>query len=74
MLSTNQMPAQVEEIGYSSVSNKESLRLTNRLKLTHTSLPETSRLMRCLHPIILILLRTVDRLRNQLPVGYTIAA
>ena len=56
------------------MSSKESLRLTNSLKLTHPSLPETSRLMRLLHPIILILLRTVDRLRNQLPVGYTIAA
>ena len=52
----------------------ESLCLNHRLELSHSSLSYPCRLMRLLRSIILILLGTVDRLRNQLPVSHAIAA
>ena len=56
------------------MGSNESLRLPHRLESPHPSLSYPGRLMRLLSPIILILLRAVDRLRHQFPVGDTIAA
>ena len=74
MLSPDQVPTQVEQITDSSMSTQESLSLPYRFELAHPSLSHPGRLMRLLCPIILILLSTVDRLRNQLPMGDSIAA
>ena len=68
------MPAKIEQILNSSMSCHKSLSLPDRLESSHPSLPHPGRLMRLLSPIILILLSTVDRLRNQLPMSHAIAA
>ena len=78
VFSPDQVTAQVEQTGYSSIGTQESLRLTRRLESSHTSLSNPSRLMRgaafrLLGPIIFILLSAVDCLRNQLPMSDTIA-
>jgi hypothetical protein len=52
----------------------ESLSLIDRFKLPHASLSLPRRFMRLLGTIILILLRTMDRLGYQLSVGNTITA
>ena len=53
---------------------QESLCLPGRLELPHPSLPYSGRLMGLLCPIILILLHTVDRVRNQFPVSDTVTS
>ena len=44
MFSTNQVPAQIEQIANRSMDTQESLRLPYQLEPTHPSLPGTSRL------------------------------
>ncbi len=61
------------------MGTQEPLSLLGRLKLrdvgpTHTTLSHPSRFMRLLHPIILILLGTVESLRNQLTMSDGIAS
>jgi hypothetical protein len=73
MLSTHQMPAEVEQIGNSGICTDESLRLTYSLEFSHTSLSNPGCLMRLLRPIILILLGAVDRFGYQLAMRHTIA-
>ena len=61
------------------MNSQESLRLadgfeSSECRTTHPSLPHSGRLMRLLGPVILILLGTVDRFRNQLPVGHPVTS
>ena len=49
------------------------LGLLHRLELPHASFTHPGCFVRLLHPIILILLGTVDYLGHQLPMGDTIA-
>ena len=74
MLSPDQVPAKIEVICYSSMGGNESLGLLHRLKSPHPSLPHPGRLVRLFCPIILILLRAVNRLRNNLPMSHGITA
>jgi len=74
VLCPNQVPAEIEQIGYSSMHTQESLCLPNRFKLAHTPFPYPGRLMRLLCPVILSLFGTVDSLGNELPMGNAIAA
>ena len=74
MLGTYFVPTQIEQIADSSMDTQKPLRLTNRFELSHSSLPDPSRLMRLFRSIILVLLGTVDRLRNQFPMSNTIAS
>ena len=74
MLSSDQMHSQVEQITDGSMSTQKSLRLLQRLEPPHPSLPHPGRLMGLLGPVILILLGTVDRFRNQFPESNAVAA
>ena len=74
MLSANKMSTEVEQIGDCSMSSHKSLSLPHRLESPHPSLPYSSHLMGLLCPIILILLRAVDRVRNQFPVSDTVTS
>jgi hypothetical protein len=56
------------------MSSQKPLCLLDRFELPHPPLPDPSRLMGLLSPIILILLGTVDRLRNQFTMCNAIAA
>ncbi len=67
------MPAEIEKIIDCCVCAQESVSLPGRLEPTHPSLSHAGRFMRLLSPIILILLSTVDRFRNQFPMGNAIA-
>jgi hypothetical protein len=53
---------------------QESLRLPHLLELSHSSLPYPGRLMRLLCPTILILIRTVDRLGDEVTMRHTVTA
>ena len=74
MLSPDQVPSQIEEIRYGSVGTSESLSLSHRFEPPHPPLSYPGRFMRLIRPIILIMLSTVDGLRDQIPVCDTIAA
>ena len=73
MFSSNQVPTQIEEIRDRSMSIKEPLSLLGRLEPPHPSLPDTGSLMGLLGPIILVPLRTVNRLGHQFPMNHAIA-
>ena len=66
MLSANQVPSKIKQITNSGMRTKKSSSLFHRYEPPHTSFSHPSRLMRLFGPIILTLLRTVDRLRYQL--------
>ena len=68
------MPTEVEQIGNCSMGTQESLSLPNYFELSHAPFSHSGSFMRLLGPIILILLSTVDCLRNQFSVSNTIAA
>ncbi len=72
MLSTDQMPPQIEKIMDSSMGCYKSLRLPHRLEPPHPSLPYPRRLVRLLCPIILILFSAMNHIRHQRPVGNAI--
>jgi len=74
MLSANQVPSKIKQITNSGMRTKKSSSLFHGLEPPHTSFSHPSRLMRLLCPIILILLRTVDRVRNQFPVSDTVSS
>ena len=79
VFSPDQVTAQVEQIGYSSMSTQESLNLPHRLELRdvgppHPPLSNPGRFMRLLRPIILILFSAVDRIGNQFSMGDSIAS
>jgi len=74
VFSPDQMSTEIEQIADSSIDTQESLGLSNRFELSYSPLPDPSCFMRLFRPIILILLSTVDRLRNQFSVSKTIAA
>ena len=57
----------------SSMCTQKPLSLTSRFESPHPPLSHPGRLVRLLGPIILILLGTVNRLRNQFPMSYAIA-
>ena len=73
MLSANKMSTEVEQIGDCSMSSHKSLSLPHRLESPHPSLSHPGSLMRLFGPIILILLGTVNRVSNHLPMRYAIA-
>ena len=56
------------------MGTRKSLSLLDRLKITHPSLSHPGRLVRLLRLIILILFKTADSLRNQLPMSDVIAS
>ena len=56
------------------MSSQESLRLSDGFELSHPSLSHSCRLMGLLDSVILILLSTVDRLRDQIPMSDAIAS
>ena len=74
MPGTDFMPTQVKQIGHSGMGTEKSLSLPYGFERPHPSLSHPGRFMGLLCPIILILLSTVDRFRNQLPMSNTIAA
>ena len=74
MLGANQVPAQIEEIGYGSMSTQKSLGLVHRFESPHPSLSHSGRLVRLLGPIILTLFSTMDRLWHQLTMCNAIAS
>ena len=74
MLSSNQVPAEIEQVLHSSMCTQKPLSLTHRLESPHPSLSNPGRLMRLLCPVILILLRTVNRLGYQLTMSDTVAS
>jgi hypothetical protein len=59
------MPANIEQIGNSSMGVYKTLSLPHRFELPHPSLPDPGRLVRLVGTVIFILLSTVDRLGNQ---------
>jgi hypothetical protein len=74
MLSTDQMPPQIEKVMDSSMGCHISLRLPHRLespgcRTTHPSFSYPLRLVRLLCPFILILFSAVNGIRDQFPVG-----
>ena len=56
------------------MGTQESLSLPDRFELPHPSFPYPGCFVRLLGPIILILLRTVDRLWYKLPMSNAITA
>ena len=72
MLSSNQVPAEIEQVLHSSMCTQKPLSLTHRLESPHPSLPDPGRLMRLFCPIILILFCTADHTRHQLSMRNTI--
>jgi len=56
------------------MGSNESLSLPYRLESSHTSLFDPGHLKALLDAIVLILLRAVDRVRNQFPVRDSITA
>ena len=73
MLRPDQVPSQIEKIGYSRMRRNESLSLPDRIESTYSSLPDPSRLVRLLGSVIGILTVNVNRLRDHLPMGNWIA-
>jgi hypothetical protein len=72
-LSTDQVPAQIEQVTNRSMSTKESLRLPDRFELSHPSLPHPGRLMRLLYPIVGILAVVMNNVWQQIPMSNSIA-
>ena len=70
----DQMPTQIEKVVDSGMGRHKSLRLLHRLEPPHTPLSHPRRFVRLLSPVILILLSTVDRSRNQLPMSNTVTS
>jgi hypothetical protein len=66
------MSAKIEKIMDNCMSTQESLSLPHRLEPPHTPLSYPRLFVRLLSTIILVLLSTVDRLRNQRPIRNTI--
>jgi hypothetical protein len=73
VISPDQVTAQVEQIGYSSMSTQKSLGLPRRLEPPHTPLPHPGRLVRLFGSIIRILISHMNGFWNNLPVSYWIA-
>jgi hypothetical protein len=69
MLSSDPVPSQIEEIRNGGMGGHESLGLTHRLEPPHSPLSHPGRLVRLLGPVVLILLCTVDRFRDKLPMS-----
>jgi hypothetical protein len=63
VLSTYQVPTEIEQLTNSGMGTQESPSLLYAFKLAHPPLPGPRSLMRLLGPIILILFSAVDRLR-----------
>ncbi len=74
MLSANQEPSKIKQITNSDMRTEAPSSLFHCLEPPHTSFSQPSRLTRLLYSIILILLRTVDRVRNQFPVSDTVTS
>ena len=74
MFSLDQMPPKIEKIMDNGMGTQKSLCLPLGLEPSHPALPYPGRLMRLFSPIILILLGTVDRLRDQFPMRDAIAS
>ena len=74
MLSPDQLPTGVEEVSDSSMGTHKSLGLLDRFELPHTSFPNPGRLVRLFCPIVRILRRIMDDLRNQLSMSNAIAS
>ena len=74
MFSPDQMATKVEKITDSRMGSEKSLCQPNRLESPHPSFPHPGRLMRLLHPIILIPFSTVDHIRHQFSMGDWITA
>jgi hypothetical protein len=56
------------------MGTQESLSLPHRFEPSHPSFPYPGHLIRLLGAIVLILFSTVDSLRDQFPMRYTIAS
>ena len=74
MFSPDQVPSKIEQIADGSMGGDESLRLAHRFESPHPTLSNPGRLVGLLSAVILILFGTVDRFRNQLPVGHPVTS
>ena len=68
-LSSDQMPSQIEQVIDSCTGTQETLRLPNRLELSHALLLGPRRLMKWLGPIILVLLWVLSSCPNWMNKG-----
>ena len=68
------MSPEIEKIVNSRMDIEKSLRLQCRFETTHTSLSNSSRLMRQFRAIVGILRRVMNRLGYQLPMSDTVAS
>ena len=74
MLSTYQMSSKVEQIVHRRVDIQKSLSLCCRFESSHHPFSDSGRLMRQLHPVIGILCRVMDSLRDKLTLRDAIAS
>ena len=74
MLSPQQVPSEIEQIGNRSMDSHESLRLLLGLESSQSSLPLPCGFVRLLGAIVLVLLGTVYRLGDQLSMSNAVAS